>query len=115
MPAYISSAQATQVRALYPGNSIALVNNASTDSGITSTIQFAVGPVPGGNPRISFVNTTNQTATLNAAASDASANYEPIAGGTVSSGQTQILNLQGGWINASFSTAPTSGSLIAVA
>ena len=40
MPKY----QAGQPAALYPGNSIALVNNAAVDANVTTTERFALAP-----------------------------------------------------------------------
>jgi len=118
MPAYINNPQTAQVVALYPGESLSLVNNAATDSGITKTIQFAVGPIPGnGTSTLVFVNSTNQDATLKYAANEipypgsTQPVYEPLPGGTVSAGTALSYNMSGGWVLATFGTAPTSGSL----
>ena len=114
MPSYITNPQVAQVSAIYPGDSILLVNNAATDSGVTKTVQFAFGPTPGSSAgTLTVVNTTNQTATGQVAWADADGNYEPASGMIVNSGQTLPYNLSGGWIRFTFSTAPTSGSLVA--
>jgi hypothetical protein len=113
MPAYISSPQVSQVVALYPGNRLALVNNAATDSGITTTLQFANGPVPNqsGNT-IVINNTTNQQAQGQYCDSDTAANYENLSGCVVPANSSLPYNLSGGWMRFTFSVAPTSGSLI---
>lgn len=120
MPAYVTKPQSQQVSALYPGDSITLVNNAASDTGITKTLQFSVGPVPGnaGNTII-FYNSTNQDAQLAysntevLAGGSGSSTYESLSGGIVASGTALPYNVAGGWICATFTTAPTSGSLIA--
>lgn len=113
MPAYISSAGTTQVTAIYPGNSLAVVNNAAVDSGVTTTLQFAVGPTPGNSTgNVVITNTTNQQATGEYAAADAAANYQPLSGCIIPSDSSLPYNLSGGWMRFTFGTAPTSGSLI---
>jgi hypothetical protein len=115
MPAYISSAATQQVNALYPGGSILLVNSAATDANVTKTLQFAVGPVPNGNPRVTFVNTTNQDCPLEGSWVDTDADYQAILGCVVPAGSSSVINLQGGWVRGHFVTAPTSGSMVATA
>ena len=119
MPSYINNPQTGQVVALYPGENLALVNDASTDSGITKSLQFAVGPIPGnGTSTLVFTNTTNQDATLKYAPAEilypgsTQPTYEPLSGGTVSAGTSLSYNLSGGWVLATFASAPTSGSLV---
>jgi hypothetical protein len=118
VPNYITNPQPTQLVALYPGNHIALVNNAAIDSGITQTQQFAVGPTPGdGTVTLMITNTTNQQAQGQFAPQDppaagGSATYENLSGCIVPAGSTLAYNLQGGWMCFTFGTAPTSGSLI---
>jgi len=116
MPSYITSPATQQVNALYPGNSLALVNDASKDTGVTKTIQFAVGPDPLGNYRLTLNNTTNQTATVNQAASDADANYQPYSDEgtaiTLATNTSKTFYCAGPWIRCSFSSAPTSGNLV---
>lgn len=113
MPSYISNAQTQQVNALYPGGSIAIVNNAAVDSGVTTTLQFANGPVPNqsGNT-IVINNTTNQTATGEWSNTDTAANYTNLSGCVVPANSSLPYNLSGGWLRFTFSVAPTSGSLI---
>jgi hypothetical protein len=119
MPSYITNPQVSQVKALYPGDSLALVNSAATDSGITKTIQFTAGKLPGYTPvQLVFNNTSNQTATIHSAASDAEGNYQPVTNGdtgnaaTVAASKSEIFTLVGPWFRCTYSTAPTTGSLI---
>lgn len=119
MPAYITNPQPTQVFALYRGDSITLVNSAATDSGITKTIQFAVGPEPGsGGVTLTITNTTNQQATGQWASQEQYAGggsaptYEALSSCIVPAGSSLPYNLSGGWACFTFSTAPTSGSLV---
>jgi hypothetical protein len=114
MPAYIASALVQQVNALYPGNQLALVNNAATDSSVTKTLQFAIGPQAGQLPRMTFINTTNQDCQIELAASDADANYQVGSGLVAPAGTSFVFNAFG-WCRGLFATAPTSGSLIALA
>jgi ligand-binding sensor domain-containing protein len=107
MPSYPSA----QPAALYQDFPITLV--ASTDSGVTTSSQFAVGPSAGGaGVTIMIVNTTNQDATGQWAATDVAANYQPLSGCIVTAGSSLAYNLSGGWMRFAFSIAPTSGSLI---
>lgn len=119
MPAFLPTT--TAPKAIYPGQSIALVNNAAVDGNITSTLQVAIGPDPMGNYRLTLTNTTNQTATAQVAPNDpvlptpASASYEPYSDGanavTVAAGKSASFNCFGPWFNCTFASAPTSGSL----
>src|ERR1700688_2564893 len=110
MPAY----GAQPVRAIYPGASIALVNDASVETGITTTEAVAIGPNPVNTSNVvNFINTTNsdaqgQIAHQNAAASSANASSLLVAAGT-----SLPYNLADGWVRFTFASAPTSGSLIA--
>lgn len=120
MPSYITSPQPIQLHALYAGNSIALVNNAATDSGITQTIQTCIPPDPSGNDTLTLVNTTNQTATVAISAADSAGagSYEPLKNAdtgnaiTVAAATTITFRCRGPWLSCTFSVAPTSGSLI---
>lgn len=113
MPAYITTPQPVQLVALYKGNSIFFVNNAAVDSGITKTVQAAVGPEPGaGGVTLNIINETNEQATLETAWADADANYQPVSGGIIAAGASLEYNLSGGWIRFTFGTAPTTGSLV---
>ena len=109
MPAYSTF----KPNALYPGDSIALVSDASVDSGVTTTQQFAFGPVPnqsGGTVVIN--NTTDQQAQGEYSDHDVDANYTPLSGFIIAPGASLPYNLSGGWLRFTFATAPTSGSLI---
>lgn len=114
MPGYITSPQVSQVKAIYPGNRVDLVANAAVDSGITKTLQFALGPNPGNETNaMVFVNGTNQSATVYTASQDADSNYQT-TGYSVSAGTSLPLNLSGCWVRCQYSTAPTTGSLTVV-
>ena len=110
MPAYPAKLPA----ALYPGSSIALVNNAAVDSGITTTEQFALAPgMNGAGVTIMITNSTNQQAVGQFAPADgASANYLPLSGCVVPPGSVLAYNLSGGWMDFTFAVAPTTGSLV---
>ncbi len=109
MPAYPSA----QPAALYPGAPITLVNNAATDSGITTTAQFAVPPAPNGSGvTLMIVNTTNQPATGQFSWIDVTGDYQNLSGCVVAAGQALAYNLATGWIRFTFVSAPTSGSLV---
>ena len=110
MPAYSATGNRT---AIYPGDQVAVVNNAATDAGITTTQQLAIGPV--GNQTgctIIVTNSTNHDATGQYAPLDADANYEPISGFIVPASTALPYNLSLGFIRFTFASAPTSGSLI---
>ena len=108
MPSYAAGTG----KALYPGDAIALVNNAAIDTGVTSTQQFAVGADPVGTTvGIVVVNTTDKDATGQYAATDADANYKNLSGLVVPSGTALPYNVAGGLIRFTFVSAPTSGSL----
>jgi membrane-associated protease RseP (regulator of RpoE activity) len=120
MPAYItntiaSPAQPVQLTALYPGTQFVAVNNAATDSGITTSQQVAIGPTPGNSPvTLVITNSTNQQATGQYSPEDAlgTASYENLSGCIIPAGSSLPYNLQGGWMRFTFATAPSSGSLI---
>jgi hypothetical protein len=115
MPSYPTKVAA----ALYPGDQITLVNDAATDSGVTSTIQAAVGPAPGNN-QAHFVafNSTDQNATIEVAWEDVEADYLPFNGEwgpqavVVNSNESVFFYCPGPFVRAAFVTAPTRGSLI---
>ena len=115
MPAYISNAQAQQIVALYPGSRLNLVNNAATDTGVTNSWQFVCAPNPLGGTRITFINTTNQSGTIQLADQDIAANYQPASGGSVGSGSSLVYNVSQGWCRINFASAPTTGSFIVAA
>jgi hypothetical protein len=115
MPSYITSPQPVQLTALYPGDRKYCVNNAATDSGVTTTVQFAVGPTPGnGTVTLMIVNSTNQQAQGQYSPDDSkgSTSYEPLSGCIIPPASSLAYNLQGGWMNFTFGTAPTSGNLV---
>ena len=113
MPSY----PAAKPAALYPGDKLALVNNAAVDAGVTTTIQAAVGPAPA-NSQGHFVayNSSNESATIQSAPADANASYLTLYDGadgvTVAAGVAVAFDCPGPWIRATFGTAPTTGSLI---
>jgi hypothetical protein len=113
MPSYITNPQAQQVGAVYPGSRLNLYS--SGDTNVTKTLQFAIGPVPGGNPRLTLINTSNVDCPMELAATDSDANYASASGIVVSSGTSFIVNVQGGWMRGHFASAPSSGNLIVVA
>ena len=109
MPAY----PAAQPAALYPGSQIALVNNAATDSGITTTEEFALNPLGlGAGCTLMILNTTNQQAVGQFSPVDVAADYMPLSGCIVPAGSALPYNLSGGWMRFTFAVAPTTGSLI---
>ena len=113
MPDYINNPQATQVNALYKGNTFAAVNNAASDSGVTTTQQVAIGPEPGsGGVTLNISNTTDQQAVGQTSWHDVDADYQNASGMIVPAGSTLAYNLSGGWLRFTFVSAPTSGSLI---
>lgn len=122
MPGFMTSPQQSQLTTLYSGNSLALVNNAATDAGISRTLQVAIGPDPTGNYRLSLTNTTNQTAVVSVAGRDpvlitpAAASYAPYSDGSlavsVAANTTVSFDCFGPWLSCTFATPPTSGSLI---
>lgn len=121
MPGYIANPQPSQLVALSPGNSIALVNNAAVDTGVMKTKQIAVGPDPTGNARVTVANTTNQTATVQTAPQDIDSLYQQyLTDGTISTSTTMTIAtnqsvsfpVNATWLRFTFSSAPTSGSLI---
>ncbi len=109
MPVYPSALPA----ALYPGSSLALVDNAAVDAGVTTTIQFAINPLGlGSGCTFMVLNTTNQDAVGQYAPTDTSASYKPLSGCIVAAGTALSYNMAGGWMRFTFTVAPTSGSLV---
>jgi hypothetical protein len=109
MPAY----PAAQPASLSQGTSIALVNNAAVDGGITTTAQFALPPNQvGSGITLMVLNTTNQQAVGQFATTDTPANYQPLSALVVGPGVAYPYNLTPGWVRFTFAVAPTSGSLI---
>ena len=109
MPKY----QAGQPAALYPGNSIALVNNAAVDANVTTTERFALAPGQNGaGITLMALNTTNQQAQGQFSTDDVDAHYQNLSGFIVAAGAAFPYNLTAGWVRFTFAAAPTSGSLI---
>jgi len=110
MPAY----GAQPVRVIYPGASIALVDDASVDGSITTTQAVCIGPNPVNTSNVvNFINTTNHDAQGQIAHQDVAASYAPAASLLVAAGTALPYNLADGWVRFTFSVAPTTGSLIA--
>ena len=115
MPAYNASAAI----ALTPGDTVALVNNAATDAGVTATQQVHIGPsgtAPG--TRVHVSNTTNQSCTIQTTTvADATGNYKALTDAetaeaiVVASGADASFDPAVCWLRGDFGTAPTSGSL----
>lgn len=109
MPSY----PAAQASALYPGSSIALVNNAAVDANVSTSAQFALAPSQNGaGITLMVLNATNQQAVGQYATTDTDANYMPLSGLIVGPGAAVPYNLVAGWLRFTFVTPPTSGSLI---
>lgn len=109
MPAFQTAGPIT---AIYPGDSIALVNDASTDSGLTTTQQVAITDT-GVGATITVINTTNQDATGQMSADPlTTGSYKPASGLIVPSGTALPYNLSQTAIRFTFTVAPTSGSLV---
>jgi hypothetical protein len=109
MPSY----GASQTAELYQGAPISVVNNAATDSGITTSQALAVAPPPNGaGLTVMIVNTTNQQATGQFAFQDTAADYQNLSGCIVPPGASLAYNLSTGWLRFTFAIAPTSGSLV---
>lgn len=108
MPAYQTSGPIT---AIYPGDSVALVNDATVDSGITDTMQVAIAPPPGdGYQLITVFNLTDKTCDIQAAPHDIDADY--VTYYPVDAGKQVQPNLPIPFLRAHFAVAPTTGSLI---
>ena len=112
MPAY----NAQPVRALYPGETIALVADASVDTAVTDTQQFSIGPNPTQNSNaLNFHNSTNVDAQGQLSPDDsATGTYKNVSGLLVAAGTVLPYNLAGGFLRFHFASAPTSGSLTVV-
>jgi hypothetical protein len=102
---------------LYPGDSVVLVNDASTDTGISYTQQVAVIEAS----QFTLQNTSNHDAVVYVAAQDypaATANYSPLTDAdtgvaiTCVAGTSINFTTRGPFICAHFASSPTSGSLI---
>ena len=108
MPSY----NALPVSVIYPGNNIALVSDASTDTGVTTTQQTVIGPSNSNANVINIINTTNQTAQGQLSWDDTTGDYQNASGMMIGSGSALCYNLADGFLRFTFSTAPTSGSLV---
>lgn len=111
MPAFQTSGQVVR---LLPNTSLAVVNDASVDTGITRTKQFMVIPPDGGGSNgITIVNTTDKDATGQISTVPfTSAAYQNASGLIVPSGSSLAYNVNAGFICFTFAVAPTSGSLV---
>lgn len=109
MPSY----NAVTPAALYPGPSIALVNNAATDTSVSTSQQCAIAPgLNGAGVTVMILNTTNQQAQGQWAPTDTPASYQNLSGCIIPNGTAFPYNLTTGWVRFTFTTPPTSGSLI---
>lgn len=100
------------VHAVYKGNSYQLINSADATAGnVTTTQPVAVGPEPGSGARTVVIhNITNQQATMEYSPDNVQT-YEELSGAIVPAGSALAYNLSGGFILATFVTAPSSGLL----
>lgn len=118
MPAY----NTIPAIALGPGDSVALVINAATDTGVTATQQVHIGPSgTASGTRVHVSNSTNQTCTIQTTAiADATGNYKALTDAetaeaiTVASGSDVSFDPGACWLRGNFGTAPTSGSLVII-
>jgi hypothetical protein len=108
MPAY---SNVTPAVAIYTRQSIALVNNAATDAGVTKTMRVAMAVEPNGNGALTLINNTNQAATVQLAAVDADGSYVPLGTVAAAAGAATQFACNGPWVRCVFGTAPTTGSL----
>lgn len=112
MPAYSS---ATLPAAIYPGNQVPLVNNADSDTGVTKTMRVSLAQVPTNPPTLTLINTTDQTAAVEVAATDTDADYVPLsengAAITAVTNTAVAFTCAGPWLRCTFTSAPASGSL----
>jgi hypothetical protein len=106
--------------ALTPGDSVALVNNAATDTGVTNSQQVHIGPsATASGTRVHVSNTTNQTLTVKTTAvADSSGNYQPLTDADTAEAITVATDTDASfdpgvcWLLFNFGTAPTSGSAV---
>lgn len=116
MPAY----NTVPAIALTPGDSVALVNNAAVDAGITNSQQVHVGPSATiSSDRLHVSNTTDKDLTVQAAnVGDVTGNYQALKDAdtgqaiTVASGSDAVFSFANGWIRFNFAVAPTQGSAV---
>lgn len=115
MPAY----NASPAIALTPGDTVALVDNAATDAGVTATQQVHIGPSgTASGTQVHVSNTTNQRCTIQTTnIADATGNYKGLTDTesedviVVASGSDASFDPAACWLRGDFATAPTSGSL----
>lgn len=102
---------------LYVGDSVTLVNDASTDSGVTNTRAVTI-EAPA---KLTLTNTTDKTAIVYVAAKDypgSTGNYEPLTDADTGvaiqalTATTISFTTAGPFVLAHFASAPTSGSLV---
>lgn len=117
MPSYPALSPVT----LTPGAQCSLVNDATTDVGVTTTIQVIVANISPTPPTLMLSNTTNQAASVQVAFADANANYTPLsyvplstnAGAiSVAAGASVYFACSFPFVRCTFQVAPTSGSLV---
>lgn len=102
MPAYAAASAVD----LLPGQTVALINNAAVDTGVSKTIAVQVK----GKGTVNVVNTTNQDVTGQIAPDDLEADYQPAVGLVVVKATSLPYNMASGFLRFTC-TAPTSGSL----
>ena len=115
MPAY----SAGNGPGIYAGDRVVLVNNAATDTGITSTLQVALAQVGGMSTGIDLAlhNGTNQAVTVQVADTDVDARYRALTEAdtaeavTCASGSSITFTTIGPFVRGHFGTAPTTGTL----
>jgi len=114
MPAY----NTVPAIALTPGDTVALVNNAATDTGLSNTQQVHVGPSgTAAGDKLLVTNATDKDLTVQATnIADATGNYKALKDAdttnaiVVASGASAVFSFAGGWLRFNFAVAPTSGS-----
>ena len=111
MPSYQSTSNGySGAIALTVGDTVAVVNNAATDSGITNSQQVHIAQIAGTSTDsvCGIVNNTNQSCTIYASAVDVLASYVSTLV-TVAAGAS-YAGLMSGFILLNFGTPPTTGS-----
>ena len=93
--------------ALSTGDTLAVVNDATVDSGITNSQQVNV-EAEFGSSLVGIQNNTNQDATVYTSAVDVLASYT--SAGLVVTAGTSTLNPMSGFLFLNFATPPTTGS-----
>lgn len=102
MPAYAAASAVD----LLPGQTVALVNNAAVDSGVTTTIAVQVKS----HGVVNVVNGTNQVVTGEIAPDDLDGDYQPASGLVVDGSTALPYNMASCFLRFTC-TAPTTGSL----